>query len=265
MEKQSARQISGEQVRSEPAPVWRDGGLIFWIVIATVCVVFLSRNAEAAVAPTSGPDTYGVDRVASLSGDTDGTTKLFRGGLSGLAGGAHNDAAVVWQYLARSGHAPSQHLLGTLYLNGWGVEENAATAYAWFVYAANQGLAAAEYRLGLAFFRAGDIAETIKWWDRAAAQAHLPAQYNLGLMYLYGLGVDQDFSLAGQHLERAADRGSAGAQFYLGMMYLKGQGYTEDRQLAAQWLEKSSSAGFSLSTQNIDELKSGWVMPLFAR
>jgi|GEM_PF-1930866 len=265
MGKQGNRQVSGQPVGSGSASRWRDGGLIFWIAIATLCVVFLSRTAMAAVSPTKGPDSYGVDRVASLSGNTDGTTKLFRGGLNALAGGEHNDAALVWQYLARGGHAPSQHLLGTLYLNGWGVEENATTAYAWFVYAANQGLPAAEYRLGLAFFRAGDIKETIKWWGRAAGQAHLPAQYNLGLMYLYGLGVEQDFAEAGQYLERAADRGSAGAQFYLGMMYLKGQGYEEDPKVAAQLLEKSSSAGFTLSSENIDELKSGWVMPLFAR
>lgn len=239
--------------------------LAFWALVTVVCCFFLAGNADAATAPTRGNDSFGVDNPSMLTGDQTGHDRLLRGALTSMRGQEHNDSAVVLQYLARHGDSAAQHFLGTLYLNGWGVEQSISKAYTWFAYSAHQGLPASEYRLGLAFFRAGKVDDAVSWWERAAQHAHLPAQYNLGLLYLYGMGVTTDYDRAASLLENAAERGSPGAQFYLGMMYLKGQGYEQDRTVAEKWLNKSAQSGFSLTSEDVDNLKQGFIMPLFAR
>jgi len=233
------------------------------MVVLAACIY--CNQAWSATAMTRGADSYGVDRVSLLAGDLSGKDRLFRSALVSLRNGKFNEAAVIWQYLARSGDPAAQHLLGTHYLNGWGVETDNATAYAWFIYAAQQNLPAAEYRIGQGFFKTGDLKQTHRWWNKAAEHGHLAAQYNLGLLYLYGVGIDADFTQAADWLEIAADKGSAGAQFYLGMMYLKGQGVSEDRAMADSLIQKSSDSGFSIQTSDLDSLKSSFVRPIFAR
>lgn len=235
--------------------------LSFLFVIACI----YSSGAWSAVAQTRGSDSYGVDRVSLLNDDLSGSERLFRSALVSLRNGKFNEAAVVWQYLARSGNPAAQHLLGTHYLNGWGVDADSATAYAWFIYAARQNLPASEYRIGQVFFKTGDMKETHRWWNKAAEHGHLAAQYNLGLLYLYGVGTDPDYGQAADWLEIAADKGSAGAQFYLGMMYLKGQGVSEDRAMADSLIQKSNESGFAIKTSDLESLKSTFVKPIFAR
>ena len=235
------------------------------LIIVLLTVTLYSAAAISAVAETRGVDSFGVDRVSLLDNDLSGSERLFRSALVSLQNGRFNEAAVVWQYLARTGNPAAQHLLGTHYLNGWGVDEDNATAYAWFIYAARQKLPASEYRIGQVFFKTGDLEETHKWWNKAAEHGHLAAQYNLGLLYLYGVGTDPDYIRAADWLEIAAGKGSAGAQFYLGVMYLKGQGVSEDRSMAGDLIQKSTESGFAITTSDLDALKSTFVRPIFAR
>src|SRR5512136_323455 len=60
-------------------------------------------------------------------------------------------AAELWQPLAEKGDATAQYSLGTLYLEGQGVEQNDATAFMWFRRAADQGNAAAQYNVGASY------------------------------------------------------------------------------------------------------------------
>ena len=64
---------------------------------------------------------------------------------------AYDKAVELWRPLAEAGNAPAQYLLGSLYVEGNGVEHDDATAFMWFQRAANQGDAAAQYNVGASY------------------------------------------------------------------------------------------------------------------
>jgi uncharacterized protein len=105
-------------------------------------------------------------------------------------------AAELWRPLAESGNPGAQYLLGSLYLEGHGVERNDALAFMWFQRAANQGDAAAQYNVGASYAAGTGVqksdVEAAKWFRRAADQGVVFAQLNLGLLYAAGNGVPQD-------------------------------------------------------------------------
>jgi TPR repeat protein len=85
---------------------------------------------------------------------------------------------------------------------------------------AESGDSEAQFALGLAFAGSGDrfdSAEAIRWYLKAAEQSHARAQYNLGLMYLKGQGVPRDKALSRLWMSKAANLGDAGAQYEFGM------------------------------------------------
>src|SRR5690606_16930031 len=81
--------------------------------------------------------------------------------------------AIKWfTKAAEHGHAGAQRLLGEMYANGLGVEQDVNEAISWYSLAAKQG----------------DV-ETIKYLKELANQGHAGAQRLLGEMYANGLGV----------------------------------------------------------------------------
>ncbi|KAF8920469.1 hypothetical protein BGZ58_004354, partial [Dissophora ornata] len=63
----------------------------------------------------------------------------------------------------------------------------------------------------------------MEWYLKAANQGNASAQYNLGFMYEHGKGVPQDYSKAMEWYLKAANQGHASAQPNLGgsSMYSK--------------------------------------------
>jgi len=120
---------------------------------------------------------------------------------------AYAKAAELVRPLAEKGDAEAQYFLGTLYIEGTGVEQSDATAFLWFQRAANQGNAAAQYNLGASYATGAGVAksdvEAAKWFRRAADQGMAFAQLNLGLLYAAGNGVPQDDVEAFKWLELA--------------------------------------------------------------
>jgi hypothetical protein len=75
---------------------------------------------------------------------------------------------------ARTGDAGSQFILGSMYAQGRGVQQDYSEAVRWFRKAAEQGLADAQTTLG-ADYAAGtgvaqDYSEALRWFRKAAAQ-----------------------------------------------------------------------------------------------
>ena len=76
------------------------------------------------------------------------------------------------EHLARTGDAPAQLILGTMYLRGQGVSVNPT--------------------------------EAARWFERSAEQGNIIAQTELGVMYAVGIGVRKDYVLAHMWLSLAA-------------------------------------------------------------
>lgn len=106
---------------------------------------------------------------------------------------------------------------------------------------AEQGVAAAQYRLGVLYaegkgVNASDLIAAV-WFQRAAEQGVPEAQYNLGVSYAEGLGVRKDEAIAAKWFRRAADQGNAYAQLNLGLLYAAGRGIAQDNVESVKWLE----------------------------
>ena len=99
----------------------------------------------------------------------------------------------VYRSLAEQGLAVAQFNLGLMYDHGHGVMQNYSEAMKWYRLAADQGRDDAQYQLGHLYYKQNNYAEAAKWFHLAADQGRADAQSNLGAMYAEGEGVPQDF------------------------------------------------------------------------
>ena len=78
-------------------------------------------------------------------------------------------------------------------------------------------------------------AQALYWYLKAAKQGNAGAQYELGEMYARGLGVPRDQTQAVAWYSKAADQGHPVAQYNLGVIYERGQGVPQDYARARMW------------------------------
>jgi hypothetical protein len=99
-----------------------------------------------------------------------------------------------------------------------------------------------------------DYAEAVRWFKLAAAQGIADAQYNIGLMYSNGRGVAQDYVEAVRWFNIAAAQGSAMAQTSLGFRYSNGQGVGQDYVRAHMWHYLAAVSGDKTAANNRDSV-----------
>src|SRR5262245_21601911 len=95
---------------------------------------------------------------------------------------------------AEAGDVEAQFTLAVMYDLGVDVPRNYAESGKWYLKAANQGLAEAQFKLGVRYFEFGKKAKenyttAFSWFYKAANQGIVEAQLNVGLMYQLGRGV----------------------------------------------------------------------------
>ena len=128
-----------------------------------------------------------------------------------------------------------------------------ATALAGFQNYAEQGTAAAQFKLGVMYANGEgvpeDDAEAMRWYRLAAEQGYAAAQGYLGVMYGSGEGVPEDDAEAVRWFRLAAEQGNAAAQFNLGFMYASGEGVPKDDVTAYAWLNIAAAQGQSSANE----------------
>ncbi|MDR1828983.1 MAG: sel1 repeat family protein [Methylobacteriaceae bacterium] len=110
---------------------------------------------------------------------------------------------------AERGDAKAQYDLGRMYFRGDQISRNPDEAVNWYRKAAEQGLADAQYTLGLSYLTGvhRDATEAVKWLTAASEQGHTSALTRLGRMYFEGEGVGQSYTQALTWYRRAAVNG----------------------------------------------------------
>lgn len=113
---------------------------------------------------------------------------------------------------------------------------------------ADQGVASAQYSLGLMYANGqgvpNNLSEAANWWRLAGAGGNVLAQFNLCFMYANGQqGVPQDFSEAAKWCQLAAAQGDSRAADFLGRMYYDGHGLPQDYVEAAKWYRLAAEQG----------------------
>ena len=95
-----------------------------------------------------------------------------------------------------------------------------------------------------------DDAKAVSWFRKAAEQGIAAAQYNLGLMYVNGDGVPKDGAKAVSWYRKAAEQGNARAQSNLGWMYVNGKGVPKDDVQAYAWWSIAAAQGQENAKKN---------------
>lgn len=118
----------------------------------------------------------------------------------------------------------------------------------WFRKAADQGLAIAQYDLGLFYLKGNGLAQSdaqaLRWWRKAAEQGHANAQMNVAGLIEAGRGAKADVAEAFRLKMQAAEGGNADAQYRVAIHYLKGNGVDRNPEQCAQWALRSARQGF---------------------
>ena len=123
------------------------------------------------------------------------------------------EEAVRWyRQAAEQGYAAAQNNLGTLYLQGQGVPQNIAEAEQWYNKAAKQSYMPAYVSLGDIAMHSQNYGAARRWFQLAAEQGDAAAAFKLGMLHDQGLGLRTDKSQALAWYKKAADQGHREAQ-----------------------------------------------------
>lgn len=103
-----------------------------------------------------------------------------------------------------------------------------------------------------------DAGEAVKWYRKAAEQGNAAAQWRLAVMYDQGDGVSQDFKKAVEWFQRSAEQGIAPAQLVLGGLYTLGIPgvLPKDYLQAVKWRRLAAEQGDANAVKAKDRLKS---------
>lgn len=154
-----------------------------------------------------------------------------------------------WSRKVEAGDAEAMNNIGILYNKGLGVEEDEATAAAWYRRSAVLGFATGQFNLANLLYSGNgvtrDMEQAAAWYHEAAKRGHTGAQYFLGLMYADGEGVAEDRTEALKWTVKAADGGLPAAQYEVGHMLVSGDGLKPDPQRGADYALKAAHAGYA--------------------
>lgn len=197
------------------------------------------------------------------------------------------------RYKAEQGDAKYQYAYGVCYEKGWGVEEDAEEALAWFRKAASQENGPAYNSLGN-YYRMGTVVKAdpkqafewyqkgaqvkdaqamlnlgncyfygmgvekdektaVKWWKEAADAGNIYAIAQIGDCYYYGIGTEKDLTKAVEYLTQAADHNIANAQYRLGVLYYTGNGVEQDQTYAELLMRKARDGGMKEAQDFLDK------------
>jgi TPR repeat protein len=125
--------------------------------------------------------------------------------------------------------AAASNNLALLYLNGQGVEKDAAKAVELYTVAANLGNAISQRKLGECYEKGEGVeenaAEAVKWYAQAAEKKDAVAMTNLARCYALGNGVEErDLVIAANWYRQAAEQGYTEAQYNYGRCLMNGVG-----------------------------------------
>ncbi|KAF9080433.1 hypothetical protein BGX23_002162 [Mortierella sp. AD031] len=226
---------------SSRMPEWIPGG----------CIEILWHSLdEVRLGPFRNPQINPEDRevIMSHARGGDAASQVILGDIYKEGNGVEQDlqAAMNWYMRAAEQEYPkAQFRIAVLYGQGLGIAQDYAKAVEWCLRAAEQGDAIAQFNIaGMLVVGHGiakDYIKATEWYLQSAEQEYAPAQYNVGLMFQYGNGVSQDYSAALDWYQKAAEQGHAGAQCSIGVFYDQGLGVQQNFPIALEWFDKSAA------------------------
>ncbi len=186
-------------------------------------------------------------------------------------------AGQMFEMAAARGHVLANYNLALLFLKGDGKPENPRRAADHLRYAAENGIAVAQYDLGTLYAtgfdfsavsavstdKAADVSranlginanafEAAKWIGRAATAGHTDAEVDYAILLFQGRGVEADPKRAAALFQSAASKGNVVAQNRLARCLANGAGVELNLAEAAKWHAIAKSQG--LADETLDKL-----------
>ncbi|KAK8845104.1 hypothetical protein M9Y10_021284 [Tritrichomonas musculus] len=159
---------------------------------------------------------------------------------------------------AEQNDSKSLNILGNLYLNGLGVEQDYSKAKYYFELAAKQNDSKSLNNLGVLYYNGLGVEQDYSmakyYFELAAKQNDSDALNILGNLYLNGLGVEQDYSMAKYYFELAAKQNDSKSLNILGVLYLNGLGVEQDYSMAKYYFELAAKQNDSESLSILGNL-----------
>lgn len=157
--------------------------------------------------------------------------------------------AVKWYRLAADrGHAGAQTAMGIFYSGAHGLfEPNIEIAFQYFMKAANQGDATAQWRIGDIYLYQNNLVEAEKWLTMSLNNGEQSAIIGLADVNMRQGRKEEAVKL----LTKSASLGNPLAMNNLGFCYQNGQGVHMDKEIAVYWYQKAVDGNYDLACQNL--------------
>ncbi len=155
------------------------------------------------------------------------------------------------------GYADSAYMLGIMYLQGLGVEKDAAQALEQLTLSYRLGKHYACRPIGDLYFQGAfsngkqEPDKALEWYLCGMEHDVLSCIEVLGDCYYHGFGVEEDLSLAYDFYKAAAEKGSTDAAFILGTMFIRGENVKKDLRTALKWMLLAERGGNKKAPQFI--------------
>uniref|UniRef100_A0A7S2W194 PDZ domain-containing protein n=1 Tax=Rhizochromulina marina TaxID=1034831 RepID=A0A7S2W194_9STRA len=206
-------------------------------------------------------------RRAADSGIAEAHFKLAELYDHGIFGLDQSEAKAVQhvETAADLGLVAAQYELGHRFANGQGIRLDYRRAATYFLRAASQGDADAQYDLAQLYAKKGHILlktkdpkiifeRVVKFCMLAAEQAHPQARCDLAALFMNGSGVPRNEKTAIKLYKLAAAQGNAQALCNLGVMYEMGRGVKKSRSKAIKYYTYASELGSDDALWNLEQL-----------
>ena len=179
---------------------------------------------------------------------------LMRWTPAGRLAALEEELSKGWSYraydalrrMAEEGDAAAQYRLGQVFERAEGVIQNLADAVHWYRLAAEQGHTPAQARLGLIYFvdPPAPASLTADGFERLS-KGEVRAGSMLEKLFPHGFAVTKDLAEAAKWNRMAAEGGAADAQARYGHQLALGLGVNRDEVQAEQWLGAAARQGDS--------------------
>lgn len=146
-------------------------------------------------------------------------------------------------------YAPSQNLLGVIYIRGLDGNVDVRRGIEYLEKASDQNNVDAINSLGLIYLKGIEVTPDLEkakmYFDKAILLGDTNALINLASMYLIGNGVKKNEKYAFELIEKAAKKNNAIAQFHLAEFYEKGEIVGKNIEKSKYWYRRSAKNGYS--------------------
>ncbi len=159
---------------------------------------------------------------------------------------------------AIAGEPAAAYEIGSRYIEGRGVQANAAEAVKWLERALAKGSVPAAYRLGSLYEKALGVAknpaEARRYYTIAAEGGHIKAMHNLAVLHAEGIDGKPDYRSGARWFRMAADRGVRDSQYNLGILYARGLGVEQNLAESFRWFALAAAQGDADAAKKRDDV-----------